>query len=73
VDQDFMKLSDLISQLDWLKDNYGDLDCAVYDETGIQPLRGLMVYPLQDFDFGRIQGRKTGDRMALVWSKPGIV
>ena len=68
-----MKISDLISQLGRLKDNYGDLDCAVYDETGIQPLRSLRVYSLQGFDFGRIEGRKTGDRLALVWTKPGIV
>jgi hypothetical protein len=68
-----MKISDLISQLDWLKENYGDIECAVYDETGIQPLRALKVYTLQDFDFGRIDGRKTGDRLALVWTKPGIL
>jgi hypothetical protein len=68
-----MKISDLVAQLDRLKDNHGDLDCAVYDETGIQPLRGLRVYPLQDFDFGRIGGLKTGDHLALGWSKPGIV
>ncbi len=68
-----MKISDLVSQLAWLKEKHGDLDCAVYDETGIQPLRGLRVYTLQGFDFGRIEGRKTGDRLALLWSKPGIV
>jgi hypothetical protein len=68
-----VKISDLVPQLDWLKDNYGDLECAVYDDSGIQPLRSLRVYCLQDFDFGRIGGRKTGDRLALVWSKPGIL
>ena len=68
-----MKISEMLEQLEWLKGSYGDLDCAVYDETGIQPLRSLKVYSVQDFDFGRIDGRKTGDRLALVWSKPGIL
>jgi hypothetical protein len=68
-----MKISELLAQLEWLKENYGDLDCAVYDTEGIQPLRSVKVYSLQGFDFGRIEGRKTGDQLALVWSKPGIL
>lgn len=67
-----MKITDLIACLDSVREKYGDLECAVYAESGVQPVKLPRVHVLQDFDFGASDLMKTGDRVAVLWSKPGI-
>ena len=47
-----MKITELIAQLDFVREQYGDLDCAVYAESGLQRVKPARVYVQQDFDFG---------------------
>jgi hypothetical protein len=67
-----MKIADLIAQLEFVKEQYGDLECAVYADSGIQPVKPPRVHVLQDFDFGSAELLKNGRRLAVLWSKPGI-
>ena len=67
-----MKITELIAQLDFVKEQYGDLDCAVYADSGIQPVKPPRVHVLQDFDFGALELMKTGGRLAVLWTKPAV-
>lgn len=64
-----MKVSELIECLAALQDEYGDLDCVVYPLSGIEPVRRPGTKVLQDFDFGHLGSRRTGDRIIVLWSK----
>jgi hypothetical protein len=67
-----MKISDLIVQLEFVKEQYGDLQCAVYAESGVQPVKPPRVHVLQEFDFGASELMKPGGRLAVLWSKPTV-
>ena len=67
-----MKITELIAQLDFVREQYGDLDCAVYAESGLQRVKPARVHVQQDFDFGAPDLVKTGSRVVLLWSKPTI-
>lgn len=64
-----MKLSELAAQLNFLQEHYGDLECVVYADAGIESITRAKMHVLQDFDFGSIGSRKTGDRVAMIWSR----
>ena len=64
-----MKISDLTARLDALREQHGDLDCVVYPVSGIEPVRQPRVKVLQDFDFGQLGIRRTGERVIVIWSK----
>lgn len=61
-----MKITDLTTQLSRLREEFGDLECCVYVPTGIEPIDRTKVHVLQDFDFGKIEGKQTGERVVLV-------
>lgn len=67
-----MKITDLIAQLDFVKEQYGDLECAIYADTGVQPVKPPRVHVLQEFDFGAPELMRSGGRLAVLWSKPLI-
>jgi hypothetical protein len=68
-----LKISDLIAHLEIMKEDHGDLDCAVYADSGVQPVGRPKIYALQDFDFGKIDGRRTGERLAMLWVRQGFL
>lgn len=63
-----MKISELISKLALQQEEFGDLECCVYVGSGIEPIERTKVHLLQDFDFGKIEGKRTGERVLLVWA-----
>ena len=67
-----MRITELITQLDFVKEQYGDLECAVYSESGMQPVKPPRIHVLQGFDFGAPELMKNGARLAILWSKPAI-
>jgi hypothetical protein len=58
--------------LDFVREKYGDLECAVHAESEVPPVKLPRVHVLQDFDFGASDLMKTGDRVTVLWPKPGI-
>ena len=64
-----MKISDLMARLDALREEHGDLECVVYPLSGIEPVRQPRTRVLQEFDFGHLGSRRTGDRVLVIWSK----
>ena len=64
-----MKIGELMARLDTLREEHGDLDCVVYPLSGIEPVRQPRARSLQDFDFGHLGNRRTGDRVIVLWSK----
>jgi hypothetical protein len=64
-----MKLSALAAQLNLLQEQYGDLECVVYADAGIESVTRAKIHVLQDFDFGSIGSHKTGDRVVMIWSR----
>ena len=64
-----MKLSKLVKQLTLLQEIHGDLEAHVYVDSGIEPITNPRIHVLQDFDFGSLGSRKTGDQVALIWSR----
>ena len=64
-----MKIGKLIEQLGFLQQHYGDLDCVVYADAGIDPVKRARLHVLQDFDFGNLGSKRTGDRVVVVWAR----
>ncbi len=64
-----MRISELRNHLAYLEANFGDLDCVVYGDHGIFPIKAPRIHILQDYDFGRLSDYRTGDKVAVIWSK----
>ena len=63
-----MRITSLIAQLQFLRDNYGDLECVISEGNGIEPLRHPKVLMLGDTQDACIRGLGTGDRVSVMCS-----
>jgi hypothetical protein len=64
-----MRVSQLRTMLADLEEQHGDLECVVYGEEGLESVTRPKKYKLQDFDFGKLEGLKTGDPVLILWAE----
>ena len=63
-----MRITSLIAQLRFLRDNYGDLECVICEGSSLEPMRHPKVQMLGDTDAGCLRGVSTGDRVSVICS-----
>ena len=61
-----MRITSLIAQLKFLRDNYGDLECVICEGSGIEPMRHPKVVMLGDSEAACVRGLGTGDRVSVM-------
>ena len=64
-----MKISEMIRQLTDLHNRYGDLECVVYATTGIEPFQRARAHVVQPYDFGSIDKKVVGGKVAMLWER----
>jgi hypothetical protein len=65
-----MRISSLIAQLRFLRDNYGDLECMVCGGDALEPMRHPKVLMVSDTEAGAGAGLHIGDRVSVMCSMP---
>lgn len=63
-----MKITSLIAQLRFLRDNYGDLECVISEGNALEPMRHPRVVMLGDVEAASLHGLHTGDRVSVICS-----
>lgn len=63
-----MRITSLIAQLRFLRDNYGDLECVIFEGSSLEPMRHPKVLMLGDGEAGGPRGLHSGERVSLMCS-----
>jgi hypothetical protein len=66
--ESIMRISSLIAQLRFLRDNYGDLECVICDGNALEPMRHPKVLMLNDGEGVGRRGLQIGDRVSVMCS-----